>query len=527
MSPSKRGGEATCRVDEGETDKNRQNEGQSNPLFGTQDVEVEISPISGLSELSSPAPLVSTPVESCTPEELLPETDDWFYNEGSPQPRPRPEPGFYKASHVFVTTVDRLERLSHDFDVYNAKLDRAIRIFNDASKKEDIGTLLEASTHMALHATKDMSWKKVLASKDRDKAIAALEKELSSLEGTILTRVKEGHPDYAKAKLEAITGRILLDIKRNQTYKARGVKQGFKEDKAIADGPDFNYYSHVAKLYTARMALFRSNRQGRRIALKDVSTAFLQSQGYDGFVKYVSFKHPVTGEWIYYEQSGPIYGEASAPVRWENTIAPFFEKLGFDRGENDPSVFYHPDRDLLVLLYVDDCLADGEEEDIRWFFDHLAGEYDCKDTEWLSKDEPLDYLGMEIFMDDEFLYLSMEKYIEQALDALGLADIRPAKSPINAPIEGGSPLDHSLRRKFMMAVGCIGWLVNTGRPDIAYAHSRVAQHMASPTTSAMDAVKRIMAYLKGAKDWCLGVPLTSSKECGLECESSIGSMGAM
>ena len=172
-------------------------------------------------------------------------------------------------------------------------------------------------------------------------------------------------------------------------------------------------------------------------------------------------------------------------------------------------MFYHPDRDLLVLLYVDDCLADGEEEDIRWFFDHLASEYECKDTEWLSKDEPLDYLGMEIFMDDEFLYLSMEKYIEQALDALGLADIRPAKSPINAPIEGWSPLDHSLRRKFMMAVGCIGWLVNTGRPDIAYAHSRVAQHMASPTTSAMDAVKRIMAYLKGAKDWCLGVPLTS------------------
>ena len=112
-------------------------------------------------------------------------------------------------------------------------------------------------------------------------------------------------------------------------------------------------------------------------------------------------------------------------------------------------------------------------------------------------------------MDVEFLHSSMEKCIEQALDALGLADIRPAKSPINVPIEGGSPLGHSLRRKFMMAVGCIGWLVNTGRPDIAHAHSRVAQHMASPTTSAMDAVKRIMAHLKGAKDWCLGVPLTS------------------
>ena len=77
MSPPPKGAEAICRGDAAQTDKNRQNEGQSNPLFGTQDVEVEISPISGLSELSSPAPLVSTPVESCTPEELLPETDDW------------------------------------------------------------------------------------------------------------------------------------------------------------------------------------------------------------------------------------------------------------------------------------------------------------------------------------------------------------------------------------------------------------------------------------------------------------------
>ena len=49
------------------------------------------------------------------------------------------------------------------------------------------------------------------------------------------------------------------------------MKQGFKEDKAIADGPDFNCYSHAAKLCTARMALFLSNRRGRRIALKDVS----------------------------------------------------------------------------------------------------------------------------------------------------------------------------------------------------------------------------------------------------------------
>ena len=33
-------------------------------------------------------------------------------------------------------------------------------------------------------------------------------------------------------------------------------------------------------------------------------------------------------------------------------------------GDNEPCAFYHPERDLLIILYVDDCLADGHEDDI-------------------------------------------------------------------------------------------------------------------------------------------------------------------
>ena len=45
--------------------------------------------------------------------------------------------------------------------------------------------------------------------------------------------------DYDRAVKEAISGRYLLDIKRSGAWKARGVKQGFKEDKTQADGPGF------------------------------------------------------------------------------------------------------------------------------------------------------------------------------------------------------------------------------------------------------------------------------------------------
>ena len=47
-------------------------------------------------------------------------------------------------------------------------------------------------------------------------------------------------PKYNKS-LELVTpGRLLLSIKRNGIFKARGVKQGFKEDTEQVDGPDFN-----------------------------------------------------------------------------------------------------------------------------------------------------------------------------------------------------------------------------------------------------------------------------------------------
>ena len=79
---------------------------------------------------------------------------------------------------------------------------------------------------------------------------------------------------------EATPGQILLDIKRAGVFKARGVKQGFKEDRELADGPDFNYYAHVAELVSVRTVLFRMDRGTRRIAIKDVRTAFLQSYKY-------------------------------------------------------------------------------------------------------------------------------------------------------------------------------------------------------------------------------------------------------
>jgi hypothetical protein len=433
----------------------------------------------------------------------------WETHAGEPQPRPRPR-------YTFLTEIDQLDSLGHDMAVYDAQLDMAIRKFEKLSSgsNDDVAVHLAASEHLALMAQKDMNWRDTINGPGRDKAIDALENELSSLQKTILTELTEDSPDFELAVREATPGRLLLDIKRDGSYKVRGVKQGFRENKEKADGVDFNYYAHVAKLVSIRAALFRHNRGNRRLALKDIRTAFLQADSYpDGQKKYICFKHPLSGQWMYYRQSGPIYGEASAPVRWEDTVAPWFEEQGFVRGENERSVFYHPERDLLLLLYVDDCLCDGMEDDINWLFDLMDQRFECKPAEWLAPDQPLDYIGMEVEMDNDRIYLSMRKYIEQTLKLLDMEHCKTAPSPIISPIETDSPeLDHRLRRKFMTAVGCLGWLVNTARPDVAYAHSRISQHMAKPTESAWEAVQRVYQYLKGAKDYCLSAKLNADEQ---------------
>jgi hypothetical protein len=421
----------------------------------------------------------------------------------------KPHDNCMEARPMFLMTMDKLIQIEHNVEMFDAKLEAAMKKFNAEAGKPDCAGYMIAAAEFAAHAQKDMNWKKALASPDRAEVLKALDKELTSLQATILTRIRPGDPDFELAVKTATPGRLLLDIKRSGAYKCRGVKQGFRENKQESDGDGFNYYSSVVKLSAVRIALTRRRSRSRVTGIKDVSTAFLQSHGYpEGTVKFIVFKNPVTGEWEYYKQSGPIYGEASAPVRWEQTIAPWLEEQGFVRGENERCVFYHADKDLLVLLYVDDVMADGEPADVEWIFELLAERFLCKDADYITADSPQDYLGMVIGIDEDRLFLSMATYIDNACEILGISGGRVPVSPITDPIDTETrSLDKHEVKQFLTAVGMLGWLATTVRLDVAYAYSRIAQHSATPTVSAMESVTKVFRYLQGARDWCISAPV--------------------
>ena len=432
---------------------------EDNPLYG------QLAP----DPVQMPQPYVSIPPLPAMPAAPSNPAEEFVLN-GDGEPQLRPRPSYHGMCHLV---------LRDSCDVHSVIQE----------PPNDITGLTNLCFALAEQKQKDMSWDLALKGPLRERAIEALYKEFDSLTSTILEEIGPDHPLREEAERLAITGRILLDIKRDQTVKARGVKHGFKEDKATADGIGFNYSAHVAKFKTIRLVAFRPNRGDRRLAIKDVSVAFLQSDKYpEGIIKYICFKWPLTGKWRYFKQSGPIYGEASAPIRWENTLAPYLESEGFVRGQNDHCAFYHELHDIVNILWVDDDLIDADDDGIRWTSDKLDSRFKCKDLEWVEPmGDKVDYLGMELSQDDYYTYLSMCSYIANCLHSVsGMLGIpvdkfMPCSTPMNKQIDPDSPaLDPGMSKNYYTMCGFVGWLQLTMRIDVAMLYSRAAQHLSKP-----------------------------------------------
>ena len=97
----------------------------------------------------------------------------------------------------------------------------------------------------------------------------------------------------------------------------------------------------------------------------------------------------------------------------------------------------------------------------------------------------------------------------KTLQILGLSESKQTvRTPIAKEIDGESnPLQGEQLRLFPTAVSCFGWMTHTCRPDFAYFHSRMAQHLSKPTESAWEAVVRCCSHLRGTADLCIASPI--------------------
>ena len=161
----------------------------------------------------------------------------------------------------------------------------------------------------------------------------------------------------------------------------------------------------------------------------DLVTAYLQQEEWDeASWMLIKWRDPFTGEWIYAWLRGETYGLQTAGSGWKKSLVNrMVMKGGFTEVQNMENMYYNPERDIRTCIFVDDPLtsAPGEQQH-QWFhIEFMEKEFDIKGVERLTPDNSIDYLSMELSMDEDgTIYLTNKKKIETMLEEAGVPDIK-------------------------------------------------------------------------------------------------------
>ncbi|RVW68568.1 Retrovirus-related Pol polyprotein from transposon RE1 [Vitis vinifera] len=150
-------------------------------------------------------------------------------------------------------------------------------------------------------------------------------------------------------------------------------------------------------------------------------------------------------------------------------------------------------RMAILIVYVDDIIRTGDNtREVERLKKVLATKFEVKDLGQMWY-----FLGMEVAKSRKGISISKRKYVLDLLIEIGMLGCKLSDTPIKARkmIESDEkPVD---RERYQRLVGRLIYISHT-RPDITFAISVVRQYMHSPKESHLEALYKILRYLKGS-----------------------------
>ena len=155
-----------------------------------------------------------------------------------------------------------------------------------------------------------------------------------------------------------------------------------------------------------------------------------------------------------------------------------------------------------LLLYVDDILIiSPSEEDIEITKKTLSSLLDVKDMGYLHH-----FLGVTFVRHGDLAWLHQSNYINDVLKRFNMENCKAVHTPMCTGLLSKAGIGELVdRRYFQEIVGCLLFISTRTRPDISSAVGILCRSAANPHTAHLIAVKRVLRYLQGTRNFGLKI----------------------
>ena len=313
-----------------------------------------------------------------------------------------------------------------------------------------------------------------------------------------------------KDKRGKLVGVRWVDVQKGPIVRSRLVAQEFaskedREDIFAATPPLF-----ATKLCISDAASCGDLGKGERaLMILDVKRAFLYGDIEDDLYIELPKEDPWFGHGYVGKLKKAMYGTRGAPQVWQKLVKRVMTSLGFEMNEIHPCVFYHRERDMLVVTHVDDFLVSGNRSDLKWLHQMIEKEFEIK-GEILGnrpgESRDASFLGRTIRLTPEgYEYESDPKHVKILLQEWNMENSKSLSSPgssVEKPdatekADEEEALDPTEAKNYRRAATRLNYM-SLDRADLSFTSKEASRGMSSPTKGDVVRLKRILRYLKGA-----------------------------
>lgn len=296
-------------------------------------------------------------------------------------------------------------------------------------------------------------------------------------------------------------------------YKARLVAKGYSQVQGIHYTETF---APVVSKEALRVLVAVAAKKDWEIEQVDISCAFLHGRLDE--LLFCEIPEGFTGDRSrhVFKFKRSLYGLKQSGRQYNKRLDDHLRRHGYQPTKADPCVYVkrdpHNNVEAYISCWVDDLFIIGEKAVTTAAKEMLRTQFDIKDlgpARWM--------LGLELTRDrvNRTATLSQARYVETMLSMFKMEDskakdtpLEPGAEPLPRASEQEQALTETEKAKmeaipYRKAIGILLYLSTTTRPDIAAAVNQLARFVDDPRMRHFKALKHLLRYLRGSKDFGL------------------------